>query len=266
VGRAVARLLPHADLRSRQQLDVCDADALERAARGVDVVVHLAAMTNVDGCEADPDRAMAINAEGTHNVVEAARSTGARVIYLSTDYVFDGNKEGEYAEDDFTSPLNAYGRSKLEGEKAVVSYDRGLVVRASWIYGDGHNFIRTILAAARDNDQLSVIHDQQGRPTSAEDLAAAIAHLLEHPLQGIVHFAGMGEACSWAELAEYVLSIVGSDAEVRRIDSQTYAARARKLVAPRPANGVLSLDQAQQLGIPLPRWRDSVRTYVEGLD
>lgn len=250
VGRALRSRLPGAVYLGRAELDVRDADAVRRAVRADDVVVHAAAMTDVDGCERDPAAADAANAGGSANVA----ATGARVIMLSTDYVFDGRAERPYREDDPTGPLSAYGRSKLAAERAVLARPGNLVVRTAWVYGEGRNFIRSILAAERDGRPLRVVADQRGRPTWAGDLAAALAFLVRAGTAGVVHVTGDGEPCTWADLAELV---VGHPVE--RITSAELAAP-----APRPRWSVLDLGRARALGVPLADWRDSVRRYLEG--
>jgi dTDP-4-dehydrorhamnose reductase len=217
--------------------------------RAGDVVVHTAAMTDVDGCERDPDAASAVNADGTANVA----ASGARVILLSTDYVFDGRAERAYREDDPTRPLSAYGRSKLAAERFVLERPGNLVVRTSWVYGAGRNFIRSILAAERAGKQLRVVDDQRGRPTWAGDLAAALVHLIDQGATGIVHVSGDGVPCTWADLAELVV-----DHPVDRISSAEFGA-----AAPRPRSSVLDLGLARTLGVPLADWRGSVRRYLE---
>jgi len=250
VGLALRDRLPGAAFLTRAELDVTDAEAVRDALAGADVVVHTAAMTNVDGCELDPERAEAVNAGGAANVAAA----GARVIHLSTDYVFSGEEPGEYAEDAPTGPLGAYGRSKLAGERAVLDHPGNLVVRTSWVYGEGRNFIRSILAAERAGNDLRVVSDQRGRPTWAGDIARAVAHLVGRDDTGVVHVTGAGEPCTWADLAEVV---VGHPVE--RITSDEFGAP-----APRPRNSVLSLRRARSLGVPLADWRDSVMRYLEG--
>src|SRR5687767_3023782 len=170
VGRALRAHLPDARHMSRSELDIRDRDAIEASLSGTSVVVHLAAMTNVDACEREPGLATAINDTGTRNVAEIAAMHGARVIYVSTDYVFDGAKESEYVEDDPTRPLNVYGTTKLAGEAHVRSAGNNLVVRTSWVFGDGSNFVRTIGRLAGERAELAVVDDQKGRPTPAADL------------------------------------------------------------------------------------------------
>lgn len=261
VGRALRPLIPDARFATRGELDVTDRDSVRAAVQSTDVVIHLAALTRVDDCEVKPEIAMRINGSGTKNVVDAAREAGARVIYLSTDYVFDGVAPGEYAEDDATRPINAYGRSKLEGERSLDPED-DLIVRSSWIFGDGKNFVATILSLARSRS-VRVVADQCGRPTSASSLASALVHAIGQELAGTLHIAGEGHACSWAELARAAISAAGMDQSVIPIDTKTYVAEANRVIAPRPANSALALDKARSLGVPLLDWRMSVFEYVE---
>jgi dTDP-4-dehydrorhamnose 3,5-epimerase len=211
-------------------------------------------MTNVDACELHPDDAAEVNGAGARRVAAAAGRHGARTVFLSTDYVFDGMKSGEYSEDDAPCPINVYGRSKLAGERAVLEADpRNLVVRTSWVYGEGRNFIRTIRGAAADGRTLRVVDDQVGRPTAAVDIAVALKHLIACEARGIVNITGAGDPCSWADLAEVVIG-----GTVARISTEEFGAP-----APRPANSVLSLDRAATLGVPLRDWRSAVDEYLE---
>jgi dTDP-4-dehydrorhamnose reductase len=250
VGRALRAHLPAAVYLDRAALDVCDPAAVRAAFGPGDVVIHAAAKTDVDGCERDPGAAFAANAEAAGHVAE----TGARVIQLSTDYVFDGRSDAPYAEDHPTHPLSVYGRSKLAGERAVLARPGNLVVRTSWVYGDGRNFFRAILAAERAGRALRVVDDQRGRPTAAADLARALAHLVSLDVSGVVHVTGDGEPCTWADLAELA---VGHPVE--RISTVEFGAP-----APRPRSSLLALDRARALGVPLADWRDSVTRYLEG--
>ena len=250
MGRALRAHLPGAVFLDRSALDVCDPAAVGAAFGPGDVVIHAAAMTDVDGCERDEAAAFAVNADAARHVSE----TGARVIQLSTDYVFDGRSDAPYTEADPTGPMSVYGRSKLAGEQAVLARPGNLVVRTSWVYGDGRNFFRAILAAERAGRALRVVDDQRGRPTAAADLAGALAHLAVLDVSGIVHVTGDGRPCTWADLAEIA---VGHPVE--RITTAEFGAP-----APRPRSSVLALDRARALGVPLADWGDSVRRYLEG--
>jgi dTDP-4-dehydrorhamnose reductase len=259
VGVALRSLIPDAVFLAHADLDVTDADAVSAALRGIDAVIHLAADTDVDGCEQDPARAHLVNDRGTAYVATAAHANHARVIYVSTDFVFSGTDEGEYSEDAKPHPVNAYGASKLAGEKHMD--ERDLVVRSSWIFGAGKNFIATILALGHDGP-VRVVDDQRGRPTGAVDLATALVWLLDAEITGAVHVAGDGVPCTWADLAQFAFGCAGMDVDVQRIDTRTYEASVDGIVAPRPANSALALDKARALGVPLVDWHDSVTRYV----
>ena len=251
LGRALRDHLPAARFLTREDLDVTDARAVGDALGGADLVVHCAAMTDVDGCERDPERAAVVNAGGSANVAQAA----GRVIMLSTDYVFDGSADHEYGEDDPTGPINVYGRSKLDGERAVLAAGPNLVVRTSWVFGDGRNFLRAIVGADRAGRELRVVDDQRGRPTWSGDLAEAVAFLAGRDDRGVLNVAGDGEPASWADLAELA---VGH--RVARVTTAEWGA-----AAPRPPRSVLALDRARRLGVPLRDWRESAKRYVKEL-
>ena len=262
VGRALRYRLPEARYLSRADLDVTNPNAVLSTIQGADVVIHLAAMTNVNGCEASPELANEVNAEATRSIALAAHKEDARVIFLSTDYVFDGARRRPYREEDECHPLNAYGISKLVGEKHVLAFPGNLVVRTSWIFGQGRNFVRSILGAARERGRVTVVDDQVGRPTSAADLAPAIVESMQERAVGLLHVSGDGPTCSWADLARAALAAADIDATVESVNTATYLANAEGTVAPRPAYSVLSLAKAKKLGIPLRDWRSSLREYL----
>jgi dTDP-4-dehydrorhamnose reductase len=264
VGRALAQQLPSARFLNRDQLDVAAGPQPATVFRGAEIVIHLAAMTNVDLCEKEPQLCMKINGDGTKWVTQAAEAAGARVIYVSTDYVFDGEKTTEYTESDTPNPINAYGRSKLAGERHVASHARHLIVRTSWVFGDGHNFVRSIISAASRGEELEIVNDQRGRPTSARDLAAALLHLAASTTTGIVHVSGDGPVCTWADVAECALQAARLKVPVNRINSATYARKAQRPIAPRPRNSAFSLAKARSLAVPLSDWRSALARFVEG--
>lgn len=230
-------------------LDVGDREAVHAAiaAAAPDAVVHAAAWTAVDACEADPDRALRVNALGTRFVVEAAREVGARVLYVSTDYVFDGTKADPYDEWDPTSPRSVYGRSKRGGELELGADDT--VVRTSWVCGRyGGNMVGTILRLAAQPGLLRFVDDQHGHPTFADDLAAMIARLVTEARHGLFHVTNQG-AVSWFEFARAVLAAAGDDpARVEPIPTRDLDP---PRPAPRPANSVLDNAGLRLSGIPL---------------
>lgn len=264
VGRALRNVLAGADFRRHADLDVADEDDVRAAVDGAEVVIHCAGKTDVDACEGDPEAAALVNDRGTRAVAGAARAAGARVVYLSTDYVFAGD-DAPYEEDDPVGPVNVYGRTKLAGE-GHLDPERDLVVRTSWVFGDGRNFVRTILAAAASGSPR-VVDDQVGRPTGAPMLARVLSAVVERPqLAGRLHVAGDGPPCSWAGLADAALERAGSDVRVTRVDTATYAAAAGHVIAPRPADSTLHLTRARLEGLPLEDWRKSLDEYVGGID
>jgi dTDP-4-dehydrorhamnose 3,5-epimerase len=265
VGRALRPLLPAARYATRDELDVTDRARAHDAIAGVDMVVHLAAMTDVDRCEREPRLAEQVNSAGSRNVAAAARAAGARVIGVSTDYVFDGTAPGEYTEADQPRPLSAYGRTKLAGELALLEAGDNTVIRTSWVYGDGRNFIRTILRAAAAGRPLAVVDDQVGRPTAAADVARAIVHLLSIDPPRLVHVSGDGPPTSWAGVAEQSLVAAGLTVPVEHVSTMEYGRRMDSAPAQRPSNSMLSLECARGLGVPLSDWRASVSAYARDM-
>jgi dTDP-4-dehydrorhamnose reductase len=251
-------------LSGEAALDIRDADAVYAAVHGFapDIVLHTAAYTDVDGAEADPALAEAVNVEGTRNVINAVRGTHTTVVYFSSDYVFDGAKGSPYVESDPTHPLSVYARTKLAGEEEVLSWVRGIVVRTAWLFSDtGKNFVKTIFAVAAQKaaagEPLRVVDDQVGSPTYAGHLAAAVDEALRQGVApGLYHMAGSGY-CSWCELAREVVQLAGVDIEVVPI---TTAELGRP--APRPAFSAL----ASERPIPrLPHWAAGVAEAVDKL-
>jgi dTDP-4-dehydrorhamnose reductase len=246
---------------SRSELDITDQAAVHAALRRAepDVVVNCAAWTDVDGAESAFEAASAVNAQGAANVATAASQAGAWTVHISSDYVFDGAKREPYTESDATSPLSAYGRSKLAGEAAVAAAAPGssTIVRSSWLFGRGGRcFPATILALAAERDELTVVDDQVGCPTFTGHLADALIALAtgERP-PGVVHLAGAG-SCSWYELAGQIVRMAGLQCEVR---PGSTAEMPRP--AARPAYSVLGTERAREAP-SLPRWHRGLEEYM----
>jgi len=223
------------------------------AAGDLDLVLHTAAWTDVDGAEADPQGAAAVNVAG----VAHAAALKAPLVTFSTDYVFDGRKRSPYVESDGPSPMSAYGRTKLHGEAAAGQ--NAWVLRTSWLFGStGHNFVRTMLRLGEERDEVSVVDDQRGCPTFVGHLAAAVRELVDGDLpKGLWHVAAAGE-CTWAEFAEAIFEDAGLACRVRRIRSAELERPAR-----RPAYSVLRSERA---GAPtLPHWREGLRACLAEL-
>ena len=247
---------------SSRDLDITREDQVLNRIRALHprVIIHAAAWTQVDACEKDPERAYRVNARGTRHVAQAARATGARLVYISTDYVFDGKGNHPYPEDAPPNPLNVYGRSKWEGEQAVLeSTPDGLIVRTSWLFGPGGaNFVDTILQLAQIQSHLRVVADQRGAPTYTRDLAEALRRLLETPARGIVHVTNGGD-CTWWEFARAILQEAGIQGVAVAPISTLEAGRP----APRPAYSVLDTGRYTCLtGHQLRPWQEALRAYL----
>ena len=246
---------------THKHLDITDLDKVRTSVIQADpgVVINGAGMTDVDACESDPDRAFAINALGAENLAVAAREAGAAIVHVSSDYVFDGTK-GMYIEDDQTNPIQVYGRSKLEGEERVrAATPWHFIVRSAWIYGDGgKNFISKHLPRLLDSGEpINAVDDQCGSPTYAPDLADAITKLVETLDYGTYHVVNEG-TCSFADVAEAALEIVGATNEVKRVPVASFGRP-----APRPHDTSLVAARWRDAGFePLRHWREAVESFL----
>jgi dTDP-4-dehydrorhamnose reductase len=246
LGQDVARVSGGVAL-PRAELDVTDRAAVRDAIGPDDLVFNCAAWTDVDRAEEHEENATRINAEGARNVAEAAGT----VVYVSTDYVFDGRKQTPYVESDAVGPLSAYGRSKLEGELATAEVNpRHFVVRSSWLFGTGgRNFVKTML---RLGPEVQVVDDQVGCPTFTGHLAEALVRLAATDDYGLHHMAASG-SCSWFEFAQEIFTRAGSDTRVIPCATEDLSRP-----APRPANSVLESERGHRL----PHWRDGLDNYL----
>jgi dTDP-4-dehydrorhamnose reductase len=265
LGRALGARVPEAVLLDIEELDLTDGEAVVGMLCDLrpDIIIHGGAYTAVDAAESDPEGARAVNAGGTRAVARAAAALGARLVYISTDYVFGGTRGEPYPEDHPTAPLSVYGATKLEGERATAEVEHHLIVRTSWVFGEGRNFIAAILGAARTRAELTVVDDQWGRPTYAVDLAGGILELLEREANGTFHLQGGGEPGTWADVAEAALAAAGSSTRVARVTTAEYDSRRTGRIAPRPAYSVLDCSKAGGLGVALRPWREAVEEYVK---
>jgi dTDP-4-dehydrorhamnose reductase len=263
LGRAVARdaarlghdvvALGHADL------DVTDADHVARivAAVGPRAVVNCTGFTDVDGAESAEARALHVNGDGAGHVARAAAETGARVVHVSTDYVFDGGKREPWLESDPVAPLQAYGRTKLAGERAVAeSGAEHAIVRTSWLFGaGGPNFVETMLRLGAERDEVTVVTDQRGGPTWTGHLAPALVEIAERRGDvGVFHATGAGE-CSWYEFAVEILHRAGLRCRAVPTTSERFARP-----APRPAYSVLGTER--EPAVVVPPWTDGLAAYL----
>ena len=226
-----------------------------------DAVIHCAAYTQVDRAEDDVERCMRVNAEGTRNIAEACRAVGAKMLYVSTEYVFPGTGDTLWETDDPTGPLNVYGKSKLEGELAVKELlDRLFIVRTSWLIGEhGNNFVKTMLRLSEKHRTLRVVEDQVGSPTFTVDLAPLLCDMIETEKYGVYHATNEG-FCSWAELAEAVFRLAKKDVTVQHVSTEEYGAKTL-----RPKNSRLSKRSLDEGGFArLPEWKRSLGTMLTG--
>jgi|SRR5215211_172411 len=241
---------------TRAELDVTDRGAVRRALADArpDALLNCAGWTDVDGAEEHEAEATRVNGDGAGNVAGEAAEAGARVLYVSSDYVFDGAKAEPYLESDATAPLSAYGRSKLAGETATAAANRRhFVVRSSWLFGaGGGNFVVTMLRLGRERDELRVVHDQVGCPTWTGHLAEGLLGVVTREEYGVHHLAGGGQ-CSWCDFAREIFKQAGLSCEVHPITTAEYP-----LPATRPAYSVLRSGR----GLELPAWQDGLERYL----
>ncbi len=242
----------------RQNLDICDRAAVEEylTACAPDAVIHCAAYTAVDKAEDEPELCFVVNAGGTQNLAELCKQLDCKLLYISTDYVFDGSGEQLYEVAAIAEPVNIYGKSKLAGELAIKKcLTKYFIVRTSWMFGSrGNNFVRTMLRLAETHSEVGVVADQVGSPTYTADLAKLLVDMVSTEKYGIYHATNDG-VCSWAEFAEEIFRQADRDVKVRHLTTAEYPAKAK-----RPLNSRLALDSLKKAGfVDLPDWRDALR-------
>lgn len=246
---------------SSRDADIRDAKRVQQVVQEPrpEWIVLAAAYTDVDGCESNPELAFAVNRDGAVNVAAAAREVGARLVFLSSDYVFDGKKTMPYGTEDARNPQSVYGRSKSEAEvKLLDLMPDCCIARTSWLFGTGGKcFPDTILKLAASRPTLDVVDDQRGCPTYAVDLARAIMQLCRKNAAGIVHVTNAGD-CTWFEFAQEIVRSAGLATTVRPVSSQQMARP-----APRPAYSVLSPTRLRSFGIEMPAWRNGLQRYLK---
>ncbi len=247
------------------EIDITDPDSVRGVIgrTGAAAAINCAAYTNVDGCESDSENAWAVNAGGAGNTARACAEAGARLIHISTDYVFDGSKGEPYLEDDPTAPLGEYGRGKLAGEEQVRRElpDGHLIVRTAWLFGStGHNFVKTMLRLGRERELLTVVDDQTGSPTYTGHLAAALKTLAETRLDrpGVYHMTNSG-SCTWYGFAAEIFRLAGIEVDLKPTTSEEFGSP-----TPRPAYSVLANTRAPE--ISLPPWRQGLIECLQVLE
>jgi len=270
LGRALQKVLPGQNcvFTTRADFDITDGkQAIQQiTVARPSIVIHTAAYTDVEGCEKNPKLARQVNFEGTRNLALACQKIRATMVYISTDYVFDGQKNKPYQEDDQPNPINIYGQIKLAGEKAVQNIcPKYLIVRTAWLFGEGRNFVQTILKLAKEKKTLKVVNDQVGSPSYALDLARTICKLI-YGLRimnyepKIFHITNSGQ-CSWYEFAREIIRLAALEAEILPISSSQWQAIKPGSVK-RPKYSVLDCSNIQKLGLKMRSWQEALREYL----
>lgn len=243
------------------KMDITDGASVEKIFKEtkVDAVVHCAAYTLVDAAEDNKGLCMKVNVEGTKNIAKACKKIDAKMIYISTDYVFNGEGEKPWEPEDECTPLNVYGRSKYEGELAVEKYlDKYFIVRIAWVFGiNGKNFVKTMLNLGETEDEINVVNDQFGSPTYTYDLARLLVDMLESEKYGKYHATNEG-VCTWYEFAKEIFRQAGLDMKINPVSSNEFPSKAK-----RPYNSRMSKDKLEKNGfVRLPSWENALKRYL----
>lgn len=247
-----------------EEMDITDADSVNKVIgeAAPDAVIHCAAYTAVDAAEENEDLCRRVNAEGTRNIANICKTLDCKMIYISTDYVFNGRGERPWEPEDERQPLNIYGQTKYEGELAVQeTLEKYFIVRIAWVFGiNGKNFVRTMLGLAQNHKKLTVVNDQYGSPTYTYDLAKLLADMVCTEKYGVYHATNEG-ICSWYEFACEIFKQAGVEMEVQPVSSTEYPAKAK-----RPANSRMNKDKLEENGFErLPAWQDALKRYLEAI-
>lgn len=263
----LSRGIAEADIATPRtaEMDITDKQTVEKYVENFrpDVIIHCAAYTNVDGAEGDPETCRKVNVEGTKYLVQAAKQVNAKIIYISTDYVFDGENPDPYQVNEPANPQSIYGQTKYEGEKLVREYPKHFIVRIAWVFGiNGRNFVKTMLRVAEEHTEVSVVDDQIGSPTYTVDLAKFLIDLSGSDKYGTYHATNEG-FCSWAEFTEEIYQDAGLSTKVNRVSTEQYIEIAGRQQAKRPHYSKLSKDSIEANGFTrLPSWQDATRRYL----
>lgn len=253
-----------------ETLDITNLEQVKRYLNEVkpDVVINCAAFTNVDGCEENIDAAFKVNAIGPRNLAMVCEELGAKIVNVSTDYVFDGEpKEAQLREYDIANPKSVYGKSKLQGENYVREFSpKYYIVRTAWLYGyEGNNFVYTMMKLGKDRDSITVVNDQKGNPTSANDLAYHILRLIETEEYGVYHCTAKGE-CTWYDFAKRIMELAGLNCTVNPISTEDYISGLNKKIANRPSYS--SLDNMMlrcTIGDDMRDWQEELENFMENI-
>ena len=247
---------------TRQDFDIVDFKATEEFITNYmpDAVIHCAAYTAVDKAEDEKGLCYLVNASATENIAEICKKINAKMLYISTDYVFDGTKDGFYEVDDEPNPINVYGKTKLLGEQAVQRIlDKYFIVRISWVFGEyGNNFVKTMLRLGKERKEIRVVADQYGSPTYTADLAPLLVEMIQTEKYGIYHATNEG-VCTWAEFAEEIFKIADMDVKVNQITTAEYPTRAKRPMNSRLSKNSLKINSLKQLN----NWQNVVKYFIE---
>ena len=244
---------------NREKLDICDIDKVNSYILSInpDIIINCAAFTKVDLCEDEVELAYKVNSIGPKNLAICCEKVNAKLVHISTDYVFDGNKN-IYREDDITNPQSVYGKSKLLGEQYVQSFcSKYFIIRTAWLYGDGNNFVKTMLNLSESNNEINVVNDQIGTPTSTKDLAEVILKLIHTENYGLYHGTNKG-SCSWYEFAKKIFEIKNIDIKVNPISSNEYSSKVK-----RPQYSVLDNFLLRTINLDdFREWEEALSEYL----
>lgn len=247
----------------RPEFDITDYEAAHKFITYYmpDAVIHCSAYTAVDKAEDEPELCYLVNAIGTENIAKICKDIDAKMIYISTDYVFDGTKDGLYEVDDVPNPINVYGKTKLAGEKTVQEIlNKYFIVRISWVFGiNGNNFVKTMLSLGKERNELNVVADQIGSPTYTADLAQLLVDMVQTEKYGIYHATNEGE-CSWAEFAEEIFKIAGMNVKVKHISTAEYPTKAK-----RPMNSRMSKFLIKKQWYGLSKIDKALQQYITSI-
>lgn len=249
---------------TRKDFDIIDFKATENFIINYmpDAIIHCAAYTAVDKAEDEQGLCHLVNTSATENIAEICKKINTKLLYISTDYVFNGTKDGFYEVDDETNPINVYGKSKLLGEEAVQKIlKKYFIVRISWVFGKhGNNFVKTMMRLGKELKEINVVSDQYGSPTYTADLSSLLVEMIKTEKYGIYHATNEG-VCSWAEFAEEIFKIAKMDVNVNYITTAEYRTRAK-----RPLNSKLSKKRIKENFYELPNWKSSLQTFIKNLN
>ncbi len=253
----------------KEEMDITNKDEVFKVILDFrpDIIFHCAAYTAVDKAEDDEDNAYKINVTGTKNIVDASLEINSTVLYMSTDYVFDGTKEGYYTEEDEVNPKSVYGKTKYLGEEEVRRNNKHFITRISWVFGiNGHNFIKTMLKLADNHKEVNVVNNQIGSPTYTVDLAKVLVDMTNTTKYGTYNVTN-DLYCSWAEFAKDIFAINNKDVKVNEVSTEEYLKITNTKQAYRPRNSKLSKEKLINMGFTmLPSYKDALKRYKEELD